>query len=131
VTDYESELFAILDARNSVALKEGQLRLMAQPRGATMVAEHWISVLLAWRMQGTRMDSLCAEKLLERLSASHLAACDGTIFDAFLPRVANAILGVDEGSFEVRVVRSPEQLRTEPVEHRLLDFVGRREAGAE
>jgi hypothetical protein len=95
VRDYESELFALLNTDDSETLKRRQLQFMDHPSGASTTAQHWISVLLAWHMQGVGMDRVCAKRLVEALTPTHLSACEGTLYDVFLPRVANRLLDVD------------------------------------
>jgi hypothetical protein len=91
--EYESVLFESLRTRDPLTLKKCQLALMESPAGCMTVCDSWVEVILAWHICGETMDPSCAEKLIEKLTPEHLEACTGTIYDQFLPAVANRVLG--------------------------------------
>lgn len=90
---YNSALFEVLGAEDSPSLREGLKRLSESTFDRAVIAEHWIEVLLACHMQGLVMDPDCAERFVGALTARHLGICTGTLYEAFLPNIANRLLG--------------------------------------
>ena len=91
----EGQLFEVLLESDRTRLIERQLGLMAQSATAAIVAEHWVSVLLAWHLQGGSMDATCVRTLLDALQPDHLLHLENTIFEEFLPAIANGVFGAE------------------------------------
>lgn len=91
----EAQFFEVLLESDRTRLSERQLGLMAQSATTAIVAEHWVSVLLAWHLQGGSMDATCMHTLLAALQPDHLLHLENTIFEEFLPAIANGILGAE------------------------------------
>ena len=112
------DLFALLDVGDVARLEVGCERLLAEETGAAAARAHWIELLLAWHITGSRMKRHLAEGLLNLLTEDQLSALDGTLYQQFLPDVANTILGLD--AFEkASDIGSPASFAYTPVAHAL------------
>jgi hypothetical protein len=88
-------LFTLICSRDVARLNAGLRSLLSYSAGAEVVLQHWIELLLTWHMAGAFVDPPCAERLLGVLKEEQLLAMAGTLYERFLPDIANSVLGVD------------------------------------
>jgi hypothetical protein len=58
-----------------------------------LTGECWVDFILAWHLAGINMDPHMSELFLATITSKHLDELDGTLYEEFLPEIANGIVG--------------------------------------
>jgi hypothetical protein len=89
----DGDLFTVINTSDASALRAGVSTLLSRNPGA--VGEYWIEVLLACHLAGARLETPTSERFLSTVTEDQLAVLDGTLYEHFLPSLANDIVGMD------------------------------------
>jgi len=68
---------------------------------------YWIEVVLAWHMAEAVMPHEFAARFLEVLTDKQLSALEGTLYEYFLPDIANTVFGTTAFEVSARTVTQP------------------------
>lgn len=92
----DSDIFALINTSDPKQLSSGFGKLLNDTSISSKLSSGvWVDLILAWYLAGVRMPAPLAQRFVETLAEAHLSDLNGSIYESFLPDIANAVLGIE------------------------------------